>query len=461
MPPDRRSTFPNIVKPIKTERTHEENQERAYIAASRRSDRSLEARIESARRASEIHKKRTGRGLRVTEQDVVNEEMYEEEDDDLPTQYQRLNAHLQTSSWIFNRKLHDYIATQHGVRSMFMHQQFPGQAIPQYGSPQFQPNGQVPMMNQPMLPFQNFRLQQPHPQPQPQQHHHQQQQGFRQAPYSIPARNNMHQRSASVSTPLAMPSSAAPLQPAKPNVTTPGADGNRRMSLPPNVLEQQSGQGPSRPILSRRLSRQATHQPSGSPDDSQQVASAPQSGQVTPQVKSEDASPAQYGFPSFPFDSNSQVIGMNPLSLSLPPESQQFVGSALDPQDPRTAILMAGSDHLPQPFGGTYTYNPNVSPKSARVLKATDQVPTPMQSSGMSQTLAPENDVTLNTSVNNSDSNTLPSAEMENLFDPSSSLISPMFTQQAQSTFDFSYFDNQLGMGGDVYEDSTFINWEP
>ena len=66
----------------------------AYIAASRRSDRSLEARIESARRASEIHKKRTGRALRVTEQDVINEEMYEEEDDDLPTQYQRLNAHV-------------------------------------------------------------------------------------------------------------------------------------------------------------------------------------------------------------------------------------------------------------------------------------------------------------------------------------------------------------------------------
>src|SRR5271170_1552619 len=84
----------------KTERTHEENQERyhnpifhviksvltsifnrAYIAASRRSDRSLEARLESARRASEIHKRRTGKALRVTEADVQNEEMYEEEDD--------------------------------------------------------------------------------------------------------------------------------------------------------------------------------------------------------------------------------------------------------------------------------------------------------------------------------------------------------------------------------------------
>lgn len=57
---------------------------RAYIAASRRTDRSIEARVESANRASEVHKKRTGRRLRITEDAVAREEMYEEEDDDLP-----------------------------------------------------------------------------------------------------------------------------------------------------------------------------------------------------------------------------------------------------------------------------------------------------------------------------------------------------------------------------------------
>ncbi|RIA90498.1 hypothetical protein C1645_823270 [Glomus cerebriforme] len=62
------------------ERTHEENQERAYIAASHRGDRSMEARIESARKASEIHKKRTGKALRITAEDVRNEEMYQEID---------------------------------------------------------------------------------------------------------------------------------------------------------------------------------------------------------------------------------------------------------------------------------------------------------------------------------------------------------------------------------------------
>ena len=143
MPPIRTAA---ITKPVKTERTHEENQERfvhislsplhaiptpdttprAYIAASRRSDRSLEARVESARRASEIHKRRTGRSLRVTEQDVVNEEMYEEEDDDLPLHYRRLTAHLGTTgSPDFNRRLAAYLTQNVAMRSAL------GQAINQ------------------------------------------------------------------------------------------------------------------------------------------------------------------------------------------------------------------------------------------------------------------------------------------------------------------------------------------
>ncbi|BFZ56793.1 hypothetical protein PYCC9005_003841 [Savitreella phatthalungensis] len=94
----------------KSERTHEENQERAYIAASRRTDRSLEARMESARRASEIHKRRTGKALKISEQDVINEEMYEEEDDDLPSAYRNLNSHLYTGSSSFDARLQAYLA---------------------------------------------------------------------------------------------------------------------------------------------------------------------------------------------------------------------------------------------------------------------------------------------------------------------------------------------------------------
>ncbi|KAI5361491.1 hypothetical protein Slin15195_G126060 [Septoria linicola] len=145
MPPIR--TMP-IVKPVRTERTHEENQERAYIAASRRSDRSLEARVESARRASEIHKKRTGRSLRVREEDVMNEEMYEEEDDDLPMQFRRINALNPGFAYsAFNERVNSYLQGQIGVRN-YLHQAI-YQANQNYNAnqlfnPMLQQNGQQP-----------------------------------------------------------------------------------------------------------------------------------------------------------------------------------------------------------------------------------------------------------------------------------------------------------------------------
>lgn len=89
---------------------------RAYIAASRRSDRALGPRVESARRASEIHKRRTGRSLRITEADVMNEEMYEEEVD-LPMHYDRLMAHLQTQNASFDHGLAAYLTSHVAMRA--------------------------------------------------------------------------------------------------------------------------------------------------------------------------------------------------------------------------------------------------------------------------------------------------------------------------------------------------------
>ncbi|CAG8222713.1 unnamed protein product [Penicillium olsonii] len=62
-------------------RSREENQERAFIAASRRKDRSLDARLESANRASLLHKKRTGKAFHITKEIVEKEAMYEEIDE--------------------------------------------------------------------------------------------------------------------------------------------------------------------------------------------------------------------------------------------------------------------------------------------------------------------------------------------------------------------------------------------
>ena len=62
--------------------------------------------------ASDIHKKRTGKSFRITEDIVVKEEMYEEEDDDLPRSYKLLGPHMQTSSHEMNSKIDAYLSNK-------------------------------------------------------------------------------------------------------------------------------------------------------------------------------------------------------------------------------------------------------------------------------------------------------------------------------------------------------------
>lgn len=64
----------------------------------------------------------------MTEQDVINEEMYEEEDDDLPSHYRRLAAHIQTGSSDFNRRLSEYLTTHVAMRDAY-YQQFHQQHV--------------------------------------------------------------------------------------------------------------------------------------------------------------------------------------------------------------------------------------------------------------------------------------------------------------------------------------------
>ena len=68
--------------------------------------------------ASEIHKKRTGKGFKISEEIVMKEEMYEEEEDDLPRHYRALAAHLHTSSPDMNSRLSAYLTGQVAMASM-------------------------------------------------------------------------------------------------------------------------------------------------------------------------------------------------------------------------------------------------------------------------------------------------------------------------------------------------------
>ncbi|KAL1305984.1 hypothetical protein AAFC00_004119 [Neodothiora populina] len=346
MPPVR--TIP-AAKPLKTERTHEENQERAYIAASRRSDRSLEARVESARRASEIHKRRTGRSLRVTEQDVVNEEMYEEEDDDFPMQYRRLTAHLQTTNADFDRRLAAYLTNHVAMRTAFgatMSDNYP--QAPYINAPQFANNqmAQFPQQNavNNMLPPQMTNRSP---------------QNFRQSPYTMPnqqqhVRPNVHSRAASIATPQELTG-----QSTGSHSPVDIKHESRRMSMPAH--------GATAPKL----------QPQTKPETISRTSS---SGSLA-NLKHEAAQQHQpSSFPNpFAVMGGDMCNGANmpPFTLTLPMESQQLLGPSFDPNDPFTAMLLGKQDYKPQQ--SFYSYNPNGASKGKAF--------SPM--AGMNQTLAP------------------------------------------------------------------------
>ncbi|KAK0721439.1 hypothetical protein B0T21DRAFT_52490 [Apiosordaria backusii] len=74
----------------KTMKSNLENKERAYVAASRRMDRSLEDRIKSAHQASQVHFERTGKHFRITRENVERGLWYDEIDD-MPRH--RINEH--------------------------------------------------------------------------------------------------------------------------------------------------------------------------------------------------------------------------------------------------------------------------------------------------------------------------------------------------------------------------------
>lgn len=210
----------------------------------------------------------------MTEQDVINEEMYEEEDDDLPLQYRRLTAHLQTGSADFNRRLAAYLTNQVAMRSAMEQMVNNNNGFqPQYGNPQY-PQATSGMFQSPMLPPQHNMTNSP-------------QQTYRAAPYPSPHHANFrqqHSRAYSMNGPISSDGTTNSRQ----------SMADRRMSTPSNV----NTNGDS------------------AADYVRQTQSA-----------------------TMPYSFN-----MSPFSMSLPPESQQMLGPALDPNDPFSAQLMAGSE---------------------------------------------------------------------------------------------------------------------
>jgi len=335
---------------------------RAYIAASRRSDRILEARIESARRASEIHKRRTGRSLRVTEEDVINEEMYEEEDDDLPMQYRRLTAHLQTQNADFDRRLAAYLTNHVAMRSAL------GQAV----SDAWQ-NNQFNNISQFMNPG---MMQQPIQQQQPGMQNTMlppqmpvlSLSSYRQTPYFVANAQGMrswHGRSVSIATP----------QDSSLKSPTDVKLEERRMSVPVNALPHTPLSGATLSSNHSSPARAVSSSGSSSSLSKQQQYSQPQHHQ-----------PSQAdGLQGFQLRLPTNHRNLDPLSITLPMESQQLL--ATNPYD------FTFNESMPNMAQGAskqgYSYNPNVRPKSKSGLPTEYPAMPQMIMGCMDSTLAP------------------------------------------------------------------------
>ncbi|PSS09084.1 hypothetical protein M430DRAFT_182658 [Amorphotheca resinae ATCC 22711] len=170
--------------------------------------------------------------------------MYEEEDDDLPMQYQRLTAHLQTSSADFNRRLSEYLTTQVAMRSALANSY-----SQQYNNARGFPNPSMSMFPSPMLAHQQQQQMPPALQRpiSPSM--------FRQAPYPAPRpppqlyQPSPHHRAASMAT---LQSLSEMSQKDSPGLPSPDI---RRSSAPAPPPLPPVRPSPSRPTRSPPLRR--------------------------------------------------------------------------------------------------------------------------------------------------------------------------------------------------------------
>lgn len=300
--------------------------------------------------------------------------MYEEEDDDLPMQYRRLTAHLQNGS-DFNRRLAAYLTNHVAMRSA-LDQAITNSYAQQYpNAPQFAHNPQK-MCPSPMIP-QNM-MQQPTPQ------------SYRQSPYAIPRsagfRPQPHVRSASIAGPREIPGYSQNVSTSSP-VEVADQIEHRRMSMPapstspvtsrpPQPLQPSPPRSAAQPATSSfsiKQEPQQSKQMQAPPVPQQSQQSLPPQQQQNQQLQQQPPPPPQQFV-----DLSKHNEYTSPFTTALPTEAQMFLGPVLDPNDPFTSMLMAGSENVPQPY---YNYN-----TGAPTMKGHHFHPS---YDGMSSTLAP------------------------------------------------------------------------
>jgi hypothetical protein len=324
--------------------------------------------------------------------------MYEEEDDDLPMQYRRLTAHLQTQNADFDRRLAAYLTNHVAMRSAL------GQAVSDaWQNNQFNNIGQLMspgMMQQPLqqqqqqqqqqqLGMQNSML--------PPQMLNRSPTSYRQSPYPVANAQGMrpaHGRSAS----LASPHEFAFQQP---HQVSPAQDSpvdnikqeDRRMSVPVNATPQTPLSGSAAPTSThsspaRAVSRRAS---STNLSKQQQFNQSQSRQQPAPHTRSDFAHTSPPGFQlRLPVNNRN----LDPLTTTLPMESQQLL--AVNPYE---FTFNDSTQNMSQNANKqTYSYNPNGRPKS-KSSSPTDYSAMPQMHTnglggmggmgGMNSTLAP------------------------------------------------------------------------
>lgn len=250
----------------------------------------------------------------------MNEEMYEEEDDDLPMQFRRINALHPGLAFnpAFSDRVNSYLAGQIGVRN-YLHQ-----AIYQANQSSYNNHFLNPMMQQ--NGFQN-------PTMQPQFMNN-----GAQSPWPMNMQNvqpSSHGRSASIATPQGFASQ----QQSSNSMHSPSE--SRRMSV-----NQTPNSAPS-PALSHARSTTSSQPPTPHP-------LATNTGQSPKQVPTPPHSAQTSTSPNLSTASND----MYPLTLKLPIASQQL----LDGHPGFNVPAFQMTPGIPMPSMAGYSYNPNGKP---------------------------------------------------------------------------------------------------
>lgn len=261
--------------------------------------------------------------------------MYEEEDDEMPLQYKRLTAHLQTGSADFNKRLSNYLANHVAMRSA-LDQAITASYAQQYpNAPQFAHNNQMMYPSPFPSPFTAHSVPQQQQTPQ----------SFVQSPYNTatgtPSYRPVHHfRSASIPNPQDVAGYPQTIPSSSPVQRTNDRD-QRRMSVPTKSVSPQTSAHKLQSSYSGKNPTSPTHPVN-------EEAQSPAQMQPPPQPAPQ-AQPQQQRRPHASLTSYADYSPFT--TTSLPTETQMLIGPGygLDPHDPLTAMFMAGSESFPQP----------------------------------------------------------------------------------------------------------------